>query len=199
MELIVSEMLVTDLASGISSYSLIRKAMEIVLDDGFKYPSVKGWPFSSWAISILHDLVVIPSVSCVGNVDLVYVTACSYYMADFIWFARTRSFQGLLYHHLSTILVILVALMYLDRPTRKRYGLNILYLTVGSGILNVRGVLKVISTRSPPDSVYGMLYLVSRMMVIKSLRNATRLELAISAPLLIHNMRIVYRLLVRQR
>ena len=190
---------ITELSAGVSSYALLRKVLEITLDDRLNYPSIKGWPFSSWMISILHDLVIIPFVSSTGDTDRIYFTACCYYLADFIWFARAKSFQGLLYHHLSTILVIAIALIHLNKETRKRYCSNILYLTLGSGVLNIRGVTRILFNRRIPDTLIAFLYLTSRLLVIRSLKSATRLEIAISSPLMIHNLSIVYKLLVRNR
>ena len=193
-------MTIIEVSAGVSSYALLRKLLEVVLDEGFNYQPIKGWPFSSWAISILHDLVIVPTLTYTGSsVDSMYVTACSYYLADFIWFARSKSFQGLFYHHVATIVIITIALFHFNQETRNRYCTNILYMTVGSGILNLRGVLRATRNQPLPDYIYAMLYLATRLLVIKSLENASRFELVISAPLLVHNLRIVYKLLNRQR
>ena len=190
---------ITKIGIGVTSYALLRKVLEVLLDEKLDYQPIKGWAFSSWAVSILHDIIVVPTVAYIGSKDNMYITAYSYYLADFVWFARRRSFQGLLYHHLATILIISIALMYLNPETRVMYSSNILYMTVGSGILNLRGVLRATRIPNLPDYIYASLYLASRLLVITSLRNATPFELAISTPLLIHNLRIVYKLLVRYR
>ena len=193
-------MTIFEVSAGVSSYALLRKLLEVVLDEGLNYQPIKSWPFSSWIISILHDLVIVPTLTYTGSsVDSIYITTCSYYLADFVWFARSKSFQGLFYHHVATILIIAIALVHFNQETRNRYCSNILYMTIGSGILNLRGVLRATRKQSLPDYIYAMLYLTTRLLVIKSLKEASRFEMAISAPLLAHNFSIVYKLLNRQR